>query len=201
VTSGITRQTKLAVLPLFALATAWCAQPSETALDIDPVQTRVEFTLGDVLHTVHGTFRLKRGHIQFDPSTGRACGELVVDATSGESGSEGRDSRMHKNILESARFPEIVFRPDRIEGTVAPQGKSQVKLHGIFSIHGSDHEMTALADVDANQGQYEATVNFSVPYVKWGMKNPSTLILRVKDQVDITVHAVAKAVPAMATSN
>ncbi len=200
-TSKTTRQIRLLTLSLVAFATAWSAQPAETVFDIDPAQTRVEFTLGDVLHTVHGTFRLKRGHIQFDPATGRASGEMVVDATSGDSGSAGRDSRMHKNILESAKFPEIAFRPDRIEGTVAPQGKSQVKLHGTFSIHGDDHEMIALADVEANQGQYAANVTFSVPYVKWGMKNPSTLILRVKDQVDITVHAVAKAAPVAATSN
>jgi hypothetical protein len=28
-----------------------------------------------------------------------------------------------------------------------------------------------------------------MPYVKWGMKNPSTLLLRVSDQVEIDVHA------------
>jgi len=29
--------------------------------------------------------------------------------------------------------------------------------------------------------------------VKWGMKNPSTLILRVNDTVEITVHTAARA--------
>jgi polyisoprenoid-binding protein YceI len=179
------------MLALAALAAA-AAALQETALETDPAQTKVEFTLGDVLHTVHGTFRLKRGNIRFDPATGRASGELVVDATSGESGNGTRDSRMHKNILESDRYPEIVFRPDRVEGAVAPQGRSQVRLHGTFSIHGADHEMTMQADVEASQGQYAATVTFVVPYVKWGMKNPSTLFLRVKDEVDVTIHTVAR---------
>jgi polyisoprenoid-binding protein YceI len=187
------RRSVLPVLLLAALAAAARATPPETALAIDPAQTKVEFTLGALLHTVHGTFRLKRGDIRFDAATGRASGELVVDATSGASGDASRDSRMHTSILESGRYPEIVFRPDRVEGAVAPQGKSQVRLHGMFSIHGSDHEVTMQADVEAGQGQYLAAVTFAVPYVKWGMTNPSTLFLRVKDEVDITIHTVAKA--------
>lgn len=167
--------------------------PLETALQVDPAQTKVEFTLGDILHTVHGEFRLKRGDIHFDPTTGTAGGELVVDAASGASGIETRDSRMHKNILETDRYPEIVFRPDRVDGSVAREGQSHVQLHGIFSIHGADHEVSIPVDVKASAGQYTTTATFVVPYVKWGMKNPSTLFLRVSQQVDITIHAVAKA--------
>ena len=47
-------------------------------------------------------------------------------------------------------------------------------------------------DVEAGNGQYTATLRFVVPYVQWGMKNPSTLILRVSDKVNITVKTVAK---------
>jgi polyisoprenoid-binding protein YceI len=164
----------------------------ETVLQIDPAQTKVEFTLADVLHTVHGTFRLERGTIRFNPASGKAAGELVVDAASGSSGSGARDRRMTKNILEAGRYPEIVFRPDRLEGTVAAQGPSQVRLHGVFSIHGGGHELTVPLDVQADGGQYTATAHFVVPYQSWGMKNPSTLFLRVSDKVDITVHTVAK---------
>jgi polyisoprenoid-binding protein YceI len=181
---------------LFLAALTLGASPvitRETVLQIDPAQTKVEFTLGDVLHTVRGEFHLKRGDIHFDPATGAAGGELVVDAASGASGSDARDSRMHKNILESDRYPEIVFRPDRIDGKVVSEGPSHVQLHGIFSIHGADHEISVPVEVQASGGQYAATAKFAVPYVKWGMKNPSTLILRVSQQVDIAIHTVAKA--------
>jgi polyisoprenoid-binding protein YceI len=164
----------------------------ETVLQIDPAQTKVEFTLGDILHTVHGEFRLKRGDIHLDYASGAAGGELVVDAASGASGSDARDSRMHKNILESDRYPEIVFRPDHVYGSVAPDGQSHVKLHGIFSIHGADHELSMPVNVEASGGHYTTTATFVVPYVKWGMKNPSTLFLRVSQQVEITIHSVAK---------
>lgn len=161
-------------------------------LAIDPAQTKVEFTLDSLLHTVHGNFQLKRGTLSFDPQSGKAHGELVVDAASGESGSPARDKRMHASILESAKYPEITFRPDRVDGKVAPEGKSQVQLHGVFAIHGVEHEILLPAAVDAAAGQYHVSATFEVPYVKWGMKNPSTLLLRVNDKVEIAIHTVVQ---------
>jgi polyisoprenoid-binding protein YceI len=180
---------KIACGALLAVASL---SAQETALQIDPAQTDVSFTLADVLHTVHGKFTLKQGTIRFDPATGKASGELVVDAASGNSGSPGRDHRMHQNILESAKYPEIVFRPDRVQGKVEPQGTSQVELHGVFTIHGKPHEIVMPVQVEATGAQYTATAHFTVPYVQWGMKNPSTLILRVSDKVDIDIKTVAR---------
>jgi len=174
------------------LAAASGPAPAQTALEFNPAETKVEFTLGDVLHTVHGTFALKRGNLRFDPATGVVSGELVVDATTGASGSGARDKRMHANVLESTRFPEIVFRPDRVEGTVAPQGPSKVQMHGMFGIHGAEHEIVMPLEVNAKDGVYTATATFAVPYVKWGMKDPSNLILKVKDHVDIVIRTVAR---------
>jgi polyisoprenoid-binding protein YceI len=162
------------------------------ALQLDPSQTKVEFTVSSTLHTVHGTFALKHGSIQFDPATGKASGELVVDAASGDSGSSARDHRMNKDILQSDRYPEIVFRPDRVEGKIALTGKSQVQLHGIFSMHGGDHEILMPLEVEAGDGQFAANGHFSIPYVKWGMKNPSTLILRVDQNVELHISTVAR---------
>jgi polyisoprenoid-binding protein YceI len=161
-------------------------------LRFDPAETKVEFTLTDVLHTVHGTFQLKRGSLHFDPATGKLAGELVVDAASGDSGSAARDRIMHAHILESSTYPEIVFRPDRVEGTVAPHGLSRVTVHGLFSIHGADHEVDLPAEIVADNGVYSSTLHFEVPYQKWGMKNPSKLFLRVSDKVEITVHTIGR---------
>jgi polyisoprenoid-binding protein YceI len=157
----------------------------QTTLPVDPARTTVKFTLGDVLHTVHGTFQLKRGGLQLDPASGKVSGEIVVDARSGESGSNMRDRKMHKEILESDRYPEISFRPDRVEGAVVSAGKSSVKVHGMFNIHGVDREITVPAEVEMDAERWSATVHFTVPYEKWGMKNPSTLFLKVNDSVEI----------------
>jgi polyisoprenoid-binding protein YceI len=165
------------------------AAAQAVTLHLDPQHTTVRYTLGDVLHTVRGTFQAKQSTLQLDAAAGKLSGEILVDAKSGDSGTAMRDRKMNREVLESERYPEITFRPDRIEGAVLPQGKSSVKVHGVFSIHGVDHELTAPAEVEMSSDHWSATVHFSVPYVEWGMKNPSTLFLRVTSSVDIDLTA------------
>jgi polyisoprenoid-binding protein YceI len=172
-------------LLLTALTVSTAAWGREIVLNPDPATATVQFKLSATLHTVHGNFKLKRGAIRFDPATGKISGDVVVDATSGASGDDGRDRRMHKEILESAKYPEIVFTPDRVDGVVAAQGASQIQVHGVFLIHGAAHEITLPVEVRIDNGQASARTNFTIPYVKWGMKNPSSLFLRVSDKVEI----------------
>jgi polyisoprenoid-binding protein YceI len=171
------------------LALAGLAAAQDAVLNFDAAHTTVNFTLGDVLHTVHGSFALKRGMVRFNPATGAVSGELVVDAASGDSGNKSRDRKMHREILESARFAEVSFRPDRAEGTVAAQGTSPVQVHGVFRIHGVEHEMVMPAQVELAADHWAVNARFSVPYVLWGMKNPSTFVLRVEKTVEIEVRA------------
>jgi len=179
----------LSAIVAFLSITSITAAAQEVAFQLDPQHTTVNFTLADVLHTVHGTFHLKQGSLRLDPASGKLTGEILVDARSGESGSGMRDRKMHREVLESDHNPEIAFHPDRVDGTVSLQGKSSVRVQGSFSIHGSDHELTAPADVEVSADHWTATIHFVVPYANWGMKNPSTLFLRVSESVDIDVTA------------
>jgi len=168
------------------------AQAQQKAFTLDPAQTKVNFTVDSTLHTVHGDFRLKSGSIQFDDATGAASGELVVDSASGESGSNGRDKKMHKDILESPKYSDIVFTPQHVKGTVANEGKSTVEVEGILTMHGKSEPVTMPLEVQLQNGNGSADGSFNVKYLEWGMKNPSTFILRVNDTVQIHVHAVGK---------
>jgi polyisoprenoid-binding protein YceI len=176
------------VLIVLGAPLSW-GQAQEVTLNFVPEQATVNFSLGDVLHSVHGTFNLKSGQVHFDPSSNAIKGEIVVDAASGNSGSKGRDRKMHKEVLESDRYREVTFIPDRVEGTVVKAGTSNVQVHGMFGIHGDQHEITVPAQLEIAPDHWSLTVHFEVPYVKWGMKDPSTFVLRVQKTVEIDVHA------------
>lgn len=171
------------------LALAGFAGAQDVAFQLDPEHSTINFTLGDVLHTVRGTFHLTQGSLRLDPSSGKLAGLIVVDARSGNSGSGMRDRKMNREVLESDLYPEIAFRPDRVEGTVLLPGKSSIRVHGIFSIHGSDHELTVPAELETFPDHWVAMLHFVVPYAKWGMKNPSTMFLRVSESVNIDLSA------------
>ena len=174
---------------LLALQFGASAFAQQTALELDPARTAVHFTLKTSLHTVHGTFQLKSGKVSFDPQTRKVSGLLVVDATSGESGNSGRDSKMHREIIESPKYPEITFAPLEVAGDVSPQGDSQAQVKGTFRIHGQDHEIVIPVVMRTAGAELTMDTDFSVPYLSWGLKNPSTFILRASDTVQLSIHA------------
>ncbi len=161
---------------------------SEIFLTVDPAQSKVHWTVDSSLHTVHGTFAVKGGSLHFDRDSGRASGEIVVYATSGESGNNSRDARMHKEILETAKYPDAVFKPTQIEGKVAPSGPSDSTVHGVFSIHGADHDLIAPVHAELTGDHWKGSAKFEVPYVKWGIKDPSNFLLKVKPVVNVELE-------------
>ncbi|HTF44047.1 MAG TPA: YceI family protein [Terriglobales bacterium] len=184
-----------AAICLWFAGVAAPAGAEQIILRCDAKQTAADFTLYDVLHTVQGSFQGTRCDIHFDPASAKVSGEIVFDATSGRSGSDGRDRKMHKDVLESGRYPEISFRPDRVDGKVSALGTLRVQVHGMFGIHGAEHELIAPVVVKLEGDHWEASAHFQVPYAKWGMKNPSVLFLRVGDVVDIDFRAAGSTVP------
>jgi len=187
-----TLRLRVATLATVLLALVPPAAAQQTQIKLDPAKTRIEWALGDVLHTVQGTFQLKSGAILFDAKTGEASGQVVVDATSGNSGNGMRDSKMKKEVLESARYPEIVFSPKHVSGYVAGQESSTVQVAGSFAIHGGTHELTLTIPIVVKNTGVEAHTKFVVPYEEWGMKNPSTLFLKVEKTVQVSISSTGE---------
>ena len=178
------------LLVLSALPQHAAPQPpaGEIVLGLDPAQSKVHWALGSTVHTVHGSFAFKKGNLHLDTSTGKARGEIVVDATSGNSGNDSRDKKMHKEVLESARYAEVIFRPDRVEGKITPQGTLAVQVHGLFILHGSEHELTVPVQAEFAGDHWTGRAKFNVPFIDWGLKNPSNFLLKVNHAVDIELE-------------
>jgi polyisoprenoid-binding protein YceI len=160
----------------------------ELVLAIDPATSKVHWTLDSSLHTVHGTFALKRGTLRVELASGKAGGEIVADATSGNSGNDGRDKKMHKEILESGRYAEVIFRPDRVEGKITPQGICSVQIHGAFVLHGGEHELTIPVQAELGTDHWSGTAKFDIPYIEWGLKNPSNFLLKANHVVNVELE-------------
>lgn len=168
------------------------AHPSfaeEKVLTLAPETTKVGFFLEATGHDVEGHLYLQTGRIIFDPATGTASGEITIDLKRAETGDKKRDKKMHGEVLESERFPLIVFKPARIEGAIALSGTSKFDLVGTVSIHGSEHPLTLPTTVTIDGEKVSAETRFPVPYVEWGMEDPSVFILRVAKKVEVTITA------------
>jgi polyisoprenoid-binding protein YceI len=182
-----------AVAVLLALAPAAGAQAKAATLDfnLDPATTAVHWTLNTTVHTVHGTFKLKNGAVSIDPSTGNASGLIVIDATSGESGDASRDSHMHKVVLESDRYPAITFRPTHVAGKVALDATGPITVDGVMNLHGQDHPLQLTVNLHPNSSGLASQTHFVIPYIAWGLKDPSFMMFRVEKQVAIDIDATA----------
>ncbi len=158
------------------------------ALTVDPARSKISWNVDSTLHMVHGTFALKNGSMHFDQESGKADGEIVVFATSGDSGNSSRDEKMHKEVLESGKYPDAVFRPSQVEGKVANSGSSDVKVHGTFLLHGTEHEITVPVHAELDGDNWKGSGKFDVPYIQWGLKSPSNFVLKVQPVVNVELE-------------
>jgi polyisoprenoid-binding protein YceI len=164
------------------------ATPHEVALTIDPAQTKVHFKVDSTLHTIHGTLALKSGALKFNPQTGKSSGSVVVDAVSCETGNSSRDQRLHKEVLETWKFAEATFRPSQIDGQVSLTAASDFKMRGVITLHGTDHELVADVHSEFSGDHWKGTAKFDVPYIKWGIKDPSIFPLHVNPVVNVELE-------------
>jgi polyisoprenoid-binding protein YceI len=193
---------RLAVLILLpALAASSGAAAAEREVVVGPAAKAVSFTLDSTFHMVHGTMTVTGGTIRFDPDTGAARGTITVDARSAETGNGKRDRTMHAEVLESERHPTIGFRVDRVEGRLVDPGHSKLRLVGVLTLHGADHPMTLAASVDSAGGTVRGELRFTIPYVEWGMKDPSFLFVRAAKTVDVTARIEGRWADAGAASS
>jgi polyisoprenoid-binding protein YceI len=190
----VRRVVLIAVIALVASPAVFASSVASRlgVIELDPSKTLVEFRLGGSLHTTHGKFQLRTGTIKADSATGKAEGTIVVDAASGDSGDSIRDHRMKDSVLEAEKFPEITFSARHIEGHLDRGGVFRAKLEGVLKLHGAEHALIIDAHGTLIDDNLVATAHFSIPYVQWGLKDPSVLFLTVAKQVDIDIATAGR---------
>jgi polyisoprenoid-binding protein YceI len=173
---------------LIAAGTAVSASTAQQVVELDLSATTVRFELGATLHTVHGTAAMTGGRIVFDPISGAAEGEIVVDARSADTDNKKRDKKMHAKVLESERFSTIILRPVRISGDVPAVGSATITVEGELELHGDRHPVAIPVNLTVGEGgELELSATFEVPFVEWGLNDPSTFLLKVSKSVTVSV--------------
>lgn len=173
-----------------------CAFAQHQTFSVDPNSSQVAFALAGTGHHVNGTFHVESGSIDFDRTAHTISGSIVVAAGSGNSGEPGRDKKMNNDVLDIAHYNQITFVPQKFDGAIAPTGDSTVQVSGTFTLHGTPHDLTVPMQVRVDGSALTAKTHFRVPYVKWGLKDPSVFILKVAKEVEIDLTLIGKLSPA-----
>jgi len=174
---------------LLALLLAPVAFAQHRTFTVNPDASKVAFALTGTGHSVSGTFHVQSGTIVFDPSAATISGSVVVAAGSGNSGEASRD-KMNSDVLDVTHFAEVSFVPKSYQGTVAATGDSTIHVNGVFTLHGAPHDLTVPMQIHVDGANLTAKGHFTVPYVQWGLKDPSVFILKVAKEVGIDLTLV-----------
>jgi polyisoprenoid-binding protein YceI len=180
--------------PFFLLALSLLLASSSVAqhqtFTASPEASDVQFTLGGSDHKTHGSFHVKDGSIAFDRTASTISGTIDVAAGSGTSGNQSRDKKMTNEVLDVTHYADVSFVPHSYQGSIAPTGDSTIQLSGTFTLHGTPHEITVPVQLNMDGSNCTVKTHFTVPYVKWGLKDPSVFILKVAKDVDIDLTLV-----------
>lgn len=155
---------------------------------VNPDASEVRMTLKTTHEVVNGTFHIQTGTIGFELGAPTMSGSVVVLSGSGNTGNDSRDKKMNKDILKVRQYATVSFEPKSYSGAIALSGDSTIQVSGTFTLLGQPHEITVPMLVHVDGASATAKANFVVPYVQWGLKNPSFLIWKAENDVAIDLN-------------
>jgi polyisoprenoid-binding protein YceI len=179
---------------VFALAVllAPVALAQQQTFVANPDASEVKMTLKTTHEVVNGTFHIQSGSLEFDRSAAKMSGSVVVLAGSGKTGNGSRDKKMNKDILEVEQHATVSFEPKAYAGATAASGDSTIQVTGIFTLLGTPHEITIPVLVHLEGTNATAKAHFVVPYIQWGLKDPSFLFWKADKDVAIDLFLAGR---------
>jgi polyisoprenoid-binding protein YceI len=175
-----------------ALIFAPAALAQHQTFAVNPDASEVKMKLNTTHEVVNGTFHIQSGSINFDRTASHISGIVIVAAGSGKTGNDSRDKKMNKDILKVDQYTTVSFAPKTYTGTIAPSGDSTIQVSGVFTLLGNPHDLTIPMQIHMDGSKATAKAQFVVPYVQWGLKNPSFLIWKADNDVAMDINLVGQ---------
>jgi len=159
---------------------------------VNPDASEVKITLNTTHEVVNGTFHIQSGSIEFDRRSPKMSGSVAALAGSGKTGNDSRDKKMNKDTLKVDQYTTVSFAPKTYTGTISASGDSTIQVSGVFTLLGNPHDLTISMQIHMDGSKAMARAKFVVPYVQWGLKNPSFLIWKAENDVAIDLNLVGQ---------
>lgn len=155
---------------------------------VDSNASQVKMTLNTTHEVVNGTFHIQSGSIEFDRTAAKISGSVVVSAASGATGNGSRDKKMHKEILKVDQYATVSFVPKSYTGTIATSGDSTIEVSGVFTLLDTPHDLTVPMQIHIDGSKANANAHFNIPYIQWGLKDPSFMFWKAEHNVSIDLN-------------
>ena len=191
------RALHLGGLLLALSATLAAEEPAAFHYLIEARDSVLAWDLPATLHTVHGKAPELSGTVDAVPG---ADGEwsiqarVAVQAAAMVTGNEKRDRNMREKVLETDRFPEIVFEARRVRADLSRLKIGEhftAEVSGDLTVHGKALPVQFPVDVFVFADHVILQGTFPLPWKPYGLNDPSFGIVTVKDTLRVSFRLKA----------
>ena len=166
---------------------------------IEVAGSTLRWELPSTFGLVKGTAAVFLGTLDATPLASGAWdvrSRIVVPAAGMRTGNRRRDRRM-RAILETAKYPSIVFELRRFTGDLSrltPGESFPVEVAGDLTVHGRTAPVQLPVDVYVFADRVEVAGSFPLYWKEYGLADPS-FVARVKEPMQVVFRLRAVPVP------
>src|SRR5262249_62198659 len=109
---------------------------------------------------------------------------VAVKAAAMVTGNASRDRNMREKVLETDRFPEVVFEARRIRADLSrfkPGERFTAEVEGDLTVHGKPAPVRVPVDVSVTADSMLLQGFFTLSWKQYGLNDPSFGIVTVRD--------------------